>query len=99
MSTLSIRDVPSEGAEALTSRAAARGQSLSACVDADLASLVARPRKAELLECLRARSRAGAPSGQRILAEAAGAPLASGDRRLAAAGHRAQVRLVSNTDG
>ncbi|HCX85011.1 MAG TPA: antitoxin [Micrococcales bacterium] len=68
MTTLYIRDVPEEVAEALKGRAAAEGKSLSAYVAAELAKIASRPTNAELVARLRDRDRSGGPTVSDILA-------------------------------
>lgn len=69
MPTLYIRDVPEAVAETLKARAADRGQSVSAYVNAQLALIASRPSNAEIIDCLRARDRSASVSTQAILAE------------------------------
>lgn len=69
MATLCIRDVPEHVAETLKARAAAQGRSLSAYVNAQLASLAARPSNAEITARLRTRDRTYGASTQRIVDE------------------------------
>lgn len=69
MTTLYIRDVPQEVADALKRRAAAQGQSLSMYVNAQLAALAARPTNAEIAARLRAHDRAEGVLADRILDE------------------------------
>ncbi|MEL4505524.1 antitoxin [Luteococcus sp. H138] len=69
MTTLYIREVPEAVAETLKTRAAAQGQSLSAYVNAQLATLAARPSNAEVAARLRTRDRSAGVSTQRIVDE------------------------------
>ena len=68
MSTLYIRDVPDEVADALKERAAEAGQSLSAYVNAQLAVWAARPTNAQVVARLRELDRSQGPSTGEILA-------------------------------
>lgn len=68
MATLYIREVPEAVAETLKDRAAARGQSLSAYVAAELARIAARPTNEKIAARLRARDRSIGPSTEDILA-------------------------------
>ena len=67
MTTLYIRDVSDEVAEALKERAAAQGKSLSAYVGAELAKIATRPTNAEIVARLRARDRSAGPTADEIL--------------------------------
>ncbi len=58
MTTLYIRDVPSEVAETLKARAADKGLSLSAYVAGELTRIAGRPTNAEIVERLRRMDRA-----------------------------------------
>ena len=69
MPTLYIRDVPEAVAETLKARAADRGQSVSAYVNAQLVLIASRPSNAEIVDRLRARDRSASISTQAILAE------------------------------
>ncbi|GAB2485034.1 hypothetical protein GCM10027030_19020 [Luteococcus sediminum] len=69
MTTLYIREVPEAVAETLKSRAAAQGQSLSAYVNAQLATIAARPSNAEIVARLRTLDRGDGVPTQRILDE------------------------------
>ena len=71
MTTLYIRDVPDDVAETLKQRAAARGQSLSAYVTAELKQIASRPTNAEIIDRLRAMDRTSGPGREEILAEIA----------------------------
>lgn len=67
MTTLYIRDVSDEVAEALKERAAAEGSSLSAYVGAELAKIAARPTNAQIVARLRAHDRSSGPDAEQIL--------------------------------
>ena len=67
MSTLYIRDVPSEVTEVLKARAAIEGKSLSAYVAAELGRLATRPTNAEVVARLRAEARTDGPGAADIL--------------------------------
>lgn len=69
MATLYIRDVSDQVVGTLKERAAAQGQSLSAYVSAQLATLAARPTNAEIVERLRSSNRQQAVPVQQILDE------------------------------
>lgn len=69
MTTLYIRDVPEDVAEALKARAASEGQSLSAYVKTQLVMLASRPSNAEIAARLRSRDRSDGISTQRIIEE------------------------------
>lgn len=68
VSTLYIRDVPEEVAEALKERAAAEGKSLSAYVGAELAKIAARPTNTEIVARLKERDRSSGPTWNEIVA-------------------------------
>lgn len=68
MATLYIREVPDPVVDTLKERAAAQGQSLSAYVGAELATLAARPTNREIATRLRAKDRANGPSVDDIVA-------------------------------
>jgi len=67
MTTLYIRDVSEEVAEALKERAAAQGMSLSAYVGAELSKITARPTNAEIVARLRDRDRSAGPTAAEVL--------------------------------
>lgn len=67
MTTLYIRDVSDEVAEALKQRAAAEGKSLSAYVAAELTKLASRPTNAQVASRLRDRNRTDGPSTEEII--------------------------------
>jgi plasmid stability protein len=67
MTTLYIRDVSDEVAEALKERAAAEGKSLSAYVAAELTRFAARPTNAQIAARLRTRDRSTGPASKEIL--------------------------------
>ena len=69
MTTLYIRDVPSDVAETLKQRAATQGQSLSAYVATQLTAIAARPTNAEVVARLRTRNRESAPGTADIVEE------------------------------
>lgn len=69
MATLYIRDVSDQVVGTLKERAAAQGQSLSAYVGAQLATLAARPTNAEIVERLRSSNRQQGVPVQQILDE------------------------------
>ncbi len=68
VTTLYIREVPEKVAETLKTRAAARGQSLSAYVGAELAKIAARPTNEEIVGRLRTRDRSTGPTAEEIVA-------------------------------
>lgn len=67
MSTLYVRDVPPEVAQALKERAAAEGKSLSAYVVAELARIASRPSNTEIVQRLRALDRSEGPTSGEIV--------------------------------
>ena len=67
MTTLYIRDVDPEVAQALKERAAADGQSLSAYVARELSRLASRPTNAEIVARMRQRDRTDGPTRDDIL--------------------------------
>lgn len=67
MTTLYVRDVPTEVAATLKERAAAAGMSLSAYVAAELTRMAERPTNAEIVERLRRLDRSQAPSSSDIV--------------------------------
>lgn len=69
MATLYIRDVCDQVVGTLKERAAAQGQSLSAYVSAQLATLAERPTNAEIVERLRSSNRQQGVPVQQILDE------------------------------
>jgi hypothetical protein len=62
MTTLYVRDVPTEVTETLKRRAAAEGKSLSAYVAGELSRIASRPTNAEIVERLRRLDRSQGPS-------------------------------------
>ena len=67
MTTLYVRDVPAEVAQALKERASAEGMSLSAYVVSELVRIASRPTNAKIVQRLRARDRADGPSTTEIV--------------------------------
>ncbi|MCA0179016.1 MAG: antitoxin [Actinobacteria bacterium] len=67
MTTLYVRDVPTEVAATLKERAAAAGMSLSAYVAAELTRMAERPTNAEIVERLRRLDRSQGPSSSDIV--------------------------------
>lgn len=67
MTTLYIRDVPDQVAEALKERAAAEGKSLSAYVGGELTKLATRPTNAQIVARLRSRDRSTGPTTDDIV--------------------------------
>ena len=66
MTTLYVRDVPAEVAQALKERASAEGMSLSAYVVSELVRIASRPTNAEIVQRLRERDRSEGPTSTDI---------------------------------
>ncbi len=73
MTTLYVRDVPADVAQALKERAAADGKSLSAYVVAELGRIASRRTNAEIVQRLRDLDRTGGPTNTDIV-DALGQP-------------------------
>ncbi len=67
MTTLYIRDVSEDVAEALKERAAVQGKSLSAYVAAELTKIANRPTNSQIVARLRDRDRSTGPTSDEIL--------------------------------
>lgn len=67
MTTLYIRDIADDVAEALKVRAAAEGKSLSAYVGGELGKIAARPTNADIVDRLRTLDRSAGPTTDEIV--------------------------------